>query len=181
MTSSNDTQKVVLVDENDKETGLEDKLKAHQNGARLHRAISIFVFNSKGETLLQQRAMTKYHSTGQWSSTCCSHPYPGEGIEAAAHRRLQEEMGFDCPMHEAFAFTYRAEVGNGLTEHEYDHVLFGRYDGDPRLNSEEAMGYRWISLVDLKAEIQEAPGGFTPWLKIALDRVIAAHGERGSV
>ena len=181
MTGSNDTQKVVLVDENDKETGLEDKLKAHQNGAKLHRAISIFVFNSKGETLLQQRAMTKYHSTGQWSNTCCSHPYPGESIEAAAHRRLQEEMGFDCTMHEAFAFTYRADVGNGLTEHEYDHVLFGRYDGDPRLNSEEAMGYKWILLGDLKAEIQEAPDCFTPWLKIVLDRVIAAHGKHGSI
>jgi isopentenyl-diphosphate delta-isomerase len=172
---SNDTQKVILVDENDREIGLEDKLKAHQNGAKLHRAISIFVFNSKGETMLQQRAMTKYHSKGLWSNTCCSHPYPGESIEAAAHRRLQEEMGFDCPMHEVFAFTYKADVGNGLTEHEYDHVLFGSYDGEPKPNSEEAMGYRWVSLDELSNEIRENPTMFTPWLRLIIDRVRSAR------
>ncbi len=170
--SSNDNQKVVLVDENDKQIGLEDKLKAHQNGAKLHRAFSVFVFNSSGETMLQQRAMSKYHTPGKWTNACCSHPFPGEGVLDAAHRRLKEEMGFDCEMHEKFSFIYKADVGNGLTEHEYDHVIFGKYEGKPALNREEAMDYRWISLQKLKEEIQRNPEKFTPWLRMVVDKVI---------
>ncbi len=170
--SKNDEQQVVLVDENDRQIGLENKLAAHQNGAKLHRAFSVFVFNSRGETMLQQRAMGKYHTPGKWTNACCSHPYPKEGVLEAAHRRLKDEMGFDCEMNEAFSFVYKADVGNGLTEHEYDHVIFGRYDGEPSLNKEEAMAYRWVSLPKLKKEIQENPGSFTPWLRIAIDKVI---------
>lgn len=176
--SNNDLQKVILVDENDRQVGLEDKMKAHQDGAKLHRAFSIFVFNSKGETMLQQRAMTKYHTQGKWTNTCCSHPMPGETVAQAAHRRLREEMGFDCDMSEAFAFTYKAEVGNGLTEHEYDHVFFGKFDGKPKLNKEEAMDYRWISLDELRSELQKSPENFTPWLRIAAERVVAVYNKQ---
>lgn len=172
MMADSDTQKVILVDENDRQIGLEDKLKAHQNGAKLHRAISIFVFNSNGETMLQRRAMGKYHTPGRWSNTCCSHPMPGEDVADAAHRRLSEEMGFDCEMHEAFSFIYRAEVENGLTEHEYDHVFFGTFEGEPRLNPDEVMDYKWMGLDALKSEIEKKPKEFTPWLMIVLDRVI---------
>ncbi|VVB77092.1 Isopentenyl-diphosphate Delta-isomerase [uncultured archaeon] len=163
---------VVLVDEHDREIGTEDKLRAHQNGGMLHRAISIFVFNARGETMLQQRAMSKYHTPGRWTNTCCSHPYPNESVIDAAHRRLREEMGFDCEMNEAFAFTYLADVGNGLTESEFDHVIFGAYDKDPEPNPEEAMSYRWIGLEGLKKEIEQNPDAFTPWLRIVLDKVI---------
>ncbi len=170
--AASDTQKVILVDENDNQKGLEEKLKAHQNGGKLHRAISIFVFNRKGETMLQQRAMGKYHAAGMWSNTCCSHPMPGETVDAAAHRRLVEEMGFDCDMREAFSFVYKADVGKDLTEYEYDHVIFGSYEGKPKLNRDEAMGFRWVSLDKLKEEIKAHPEGFSPWLRIILDRVV---------
>jgi isopentenyl-diphosphate delta-isomerase len=175
--SSNDMQKVILVDDNDRQVGLEDKLKAHQNGGKLHRAFSVFIFNSKGETMLQQRAMSKYHTPGKWTNACCSHPMPGESTIAAAHRRLKEEMGFDCDMEEKFSFVYKAEVGNGLTEHEYDHVIFGKYDGKPKLNKQEAMAYKWISLTKLKEELQRNPEDFTPWLRIVVDKVILARSK----
>lgn len=176
--SKNDSQKVILVDESDRQIGLEEKLKAHRNGAKLHRAFSVFVFNSKGETMLQQRATSKYHTQSKWTNTCCSHPMPNESVAEAAHRRLKEEMGFDCKMEETFSFIYKAEVGNGLTEHEYDHVFFGTYDGKPNLNKEETMNFRWIPLAKLKEEVQKNPDNFTPWLRISLDKVIAAYGKK---
>jgi len=163
---------VVLVDKNDREIGLSEKLAAHQNGGKLHRAMSIFVFNSKGETLLQQRAMTKYHTPGKWTNTCCSHPFPNESTIDAAHRRLEEEMGFDCELKEVFAFTYLADVGNGLVENEYDHVIFGTYDNDPEPNSEEAMAFRWLSLEKLGGEIKRSPDEFTPWIRMILGKVM---------
>jgi len=123
---------VVLVDENDNEIGVEEKINAHRKGL-LHRAFSIFVFNSKNELLLQKRAADKYHSGGLWSNTCCSHPRPGENLKDAAHRRLQEEMGFDCSLREVFSFLYKKSFDNGLTEHELDHVFFGKFDGIPKL------------------------------------------------
>ncbi|MDE1869819.1 MAG: isopentenyl-diphosphate Delta-isomerase [Candidatus Micrarchaeota archaeon] len=171
---------VILVNEQDEQIGTLEKLKAHQNGAKLHRAFSIFVFNSKGETLLQRRASTKYHTPGKWTNTCCSHPYIGESILDAAHRRLREEMGFDCTLTEEFSFIYRAEVGNGLTEHEYDHVLFGTYNGAPKLNREEAEDYKWASLEDIKKDAKENPESYTPWLKIALERVIEYRVKNGA-
>lgn len=169
------SQQVILVDNEDRQIGQDEKLHAHENGARLHRAFSIFVFNRKGETLLQQRAMTKYHSQGKWTNACCSHPMPGESVEEAAHRRLKEEMGFDCGLREVFSFTYRAEVGNGLTEHEYDHVLFGRYDGPVLPDREEAMDYKWVSLKRLQEDVRKGPDRFTPWLRASLDNVISAY------
>ena len=169
---SDTVEQVILVDHNDNQIGLEEKLKAHQNGGKLHRAFSIFIFNSKGETMLQQRALGKYHGGGLWTNTVCSHPRVNETTIQAAHRRLKEEMGFDCEMREVFAFEYEAAMDKGLTEHEYDHVLFGTYDGEPRPDASEANGWKWISLADLRNEIKKSPDLYTPWLKIAIENVI---------
>ena len=124
-----DNQKVILVDDRDNEIGTMEKMEAHYT-PNLHRAFSVFVFNTRGQMLLQQRAKTKYHSGGLWTNTCCSHPYPGEEIEAAATRRLEQEMGFTTPLTKAFDFIYQATFDNGLTEYEFDHVFIGEYDGD---------------------------------------------------
>src|SRR5262245_36737449 len=141
-------ERVVLVDENDREIGTEEKLKTHQQGL-LHRAFSIFVLNSEGQLLLQKRAAGKYHSPGLWGNTFCSHPRPGEELEAAVHRRLQAEMGFDCPLKRDFSFVYRVELNNGLIEHEIDHVFSGHHDGDPDANLEEVQDWRWVDLPTL--------------------------------
>ncbi len=164
--------KVILVDEHDHQIGITGKLDAHQNGGKLHRSISIFVFNSKGQTMLQQRASTKYHASDQWSNTTCSHPGPGESVLDAAHRRLKEEMGFDCNLKEVFTFIYDTPVGSGLTEHEFDHVFFGTYDGMPKLNPEEVRDWKWVGLDDLKKDMAKNPNLYTPWSKIAIDLVI---------
>ncbi|MDE1856593.1 MAG: isopentenyl-diphosphate Delta-isomerase [Candidatus Micrarchaeota archaeon] len=169
-----DDSEVVLVDENDRQVGVAGKLAAHQNGARLHRAFSVCLFNSKGEMLLQQRTMTKYHSKGKWSNTCCSHPTPSESIIEASHRRLREELGIDVPkLEDIFSFIYRVDVGDGLTEHEYDHVVFGRFDGLPKPNPEEVMDYKWMKSEDLRDDIKAHPDRYTGWLRIAIDRIIA--------
>ena len=162
---------VILVDENDNEIGTEEKMKAHQEG-KLHRAFSIFIFNSKGELLLQKRAKSKYHSGGLWSNTCCSHPMPGEALEKTVHRRLIEEMGFDCELKEIFSFTYKAKFDNGLIEHEYDHVFIGKFDGKPTPNPEEVDEWKWIDVEELKKGIQENPDNYTYWLKASIDKII---------
>ena len=176
--TSTDMQSVILVDENDRQIGVDDKLRAHQHGAKLHRAISVFVFNSKGETLIQRRAMGKYHSKGRWANTCCSHPMPGEGVAEAAHRRLKQEMGFDCTLREVFSFTYKADVGSDLTEHEYDHVFFGSYDSDAKPNVDEVMDHRWVAIDALEAEVRKNPEDFAPWLRICLPRVVSSLRSR---
>ena len=162
-------QKVILVDKNDNEVGVEEKLQAHKQG-KLHRAFSIFVFNKKGELMLQNRAEDKYHSGGLWSNTCCSHPVLGESLLEFAHRRLKEEMGFDCALREVFSFVYKKEFENGLTEHEYDHVLFGAFDGEPQLNPEEASDWKWMPLLALKEDINIHPARYTYWLKEILSK-----------
>ncbi len=163
---------VVLVNEYDEPVGLAGKMAAHQNGGRLHRAISIFIFNKKGETMLQQRADSKYHSPGLWTNTTCGHPLPDESPVAAAHRKLQQEMGFDCEMYEAFSFTYQADVGNGLMENEFDHVIFGMYEKDPVLNPHEAKNWKWMNIYALKKDLKKNPMLYTPWLKLAIGQVI---------
>jgi isopentenyl-diphosphate delta-isomerase len=165
-------QMVVLVDEKDRELDREEKLKAHQNGGKLHRAISVLVFNSKGGVMLQRRALTKYHAAGLWANTTCSHPMPGESVIATGHRRLKEEMGFDCDMREAFTFIYKADVGSGLTEYEYDHVLFGNYDGEPRINTSEVMDWKWMSLKEIKEEMEIIPEKYAPWFRLMIDRAM---------
>ncbi|MGC8710423.1 MAG: isopentenyl-diphosphate Delta-isomerase [Candidatus Micrarchaeia archaeon] len=169
-------EKVILVDEKDNEIGTEEKMKAHTNGGKLHRAISIFVFNRNGELMLQQRAFTKYHAKGKWTNTVCTHPRPGESVAAAAHRRLAEEMGFDCDLREVFSFVYTADVGSNLTENEYDHVFFGEYDGEPKPNPAEAASWKWIKLEELKEDVAKNPDNYTPWLRIMLDRVLKQRG-----
>lgn len=165
---------ITLVDEHDKEVGVVEKLAAHLSG-KLHRAISIFVFDARGRLLLQQRASTKYHSGGLWSNTCCSHPRHGEPTVDAARRRLAEEMGIDCELEEAFSFVYRAELPNGLIEHEYDHVFFGHHDGDPVPDPEEVDDWKWTGLAELKADVQVNPQSYSFWLVACLDRVIACR------
>ena len=172
-------EKVILVDENDSQIGLMNKMEAHEKGA-LHRAFSIFIFNSKGEFLIQQRAFSKYHSGGEWANTCCSHQREGETTLEAAHRRLVEEMGFDVDLKEVFNFTYKKEFGNGLTEHEFDHVVFGEFEGNPVPNPDEVANWKYITLKDLKSEIAAHPEQYTIWLQIALKEV-ELHLENKSV
>jgi isopentenyl-diphosphate delta-isomerase len=170
-------EQVILVDHNDKELGLEEKLRAHQNGAKLHRAFSIFIFNSRGETMLQRRAASKYHGGGLWSNTVCSHQRHGETTLEAAHRRLVEEMGFDCKMKEAFAFEYRTRMDKDLTEYEYDHVVFGTYDGEPDPNPAEVQDWKWMGLDELKEGLEKRPKEYTPWIRICIEKVIRYCNE----
>lgn len=158
-------EEVILVDAHDQELGLMEKMEAHRQGL-LHRAFSVFVLNSKGELMIQQRAAEKYHSGTLWTNTCCSHPRKGETAEEAAHRRLQEEMGFDCPIQKVLEFTYRAELDKGMIEHEYDHLFIGEYEGEPQLNPDEAMAWKWMRIEDLSADIQDHPERYTAWFKI---------------
>ncbi len=163
---------VILVDEKDNSIGVMEKLEAHKNGGRLHRAFSIFVFNKKGEMLLQHRAKSKYHCGGLWTNTCCSHPSPNEDTADAVHRRLKEEMGFDCDLNEILSFIYKAKVNNELTEWEFDHVFIGNFDREIKINPEEADDFKWISTDDLKKDIKKNPEKYTPWFKIILERVL---------
>jgi len=163
---------VTLVDENDIEVGVEEKMAAHRSG-KLHRAVSVFIFDSGGRLLLQKRAAAKYHSGGLWSNTCCGHPRPNENRRDAARRRLKEEMGIDCELAEMFSFVYRAALPNGLIEHEYDYVFFGNYDGEPAPNPEEAEDWKWVEMERLKADLKSNPHAYTFWLAACLDRVIA--------
>ena len=160
---------VIIVDENDIEIGTMEKMEAHRKGL-LHRAFSVLIFNSKGELLLQQRALHKYHSPGLWANTCCSHPRKGEDLIAAAKRRLNEEMGFVCDLTVAGHFIYRCDFDNGLTEHEFDYVLKGIYDNDPVINPDEVMNYKWSNIDLLKKEFELNPSLFTFWFKELLQR-----------
>lgn len=162
--------RVVLVDRSDNEVGVEEKLQAHVLG-RLHRAVSVFVFNSADELLLQRRAATKYHCGGLWSNTCCGHPEPGETTVSAATRRLREEMGLTCALRHAGSFVYRVPVGGGLVEHELDHVFHGRSDSVPALNADEVDELRWVRLDVLDRDLRENSACYTPWLSLALDQL----------
>jgi len=164
-------EQVILVDEKDKEIGLMPKLEAHQKGV-LHRAFSVFIINSQGEMLLQQRALGKYHSEGLWSNSCCSHPFPGENTADAAQRRLMEEMGINTTLNFLFSFIYKAKLGNGLFEHEYDHVYFGVYDKEPVINTSEVAAWKYISMQELQKDIEQHPSLYTEWFKLSLGEVI---------
>lgn len=165
-------EQVILVDEHDRELGAMEKLAAHERGGVLHRAFSVFIVDSSGCWLLQRRAAGKYHFPGLWTNACCSHPRPGEATEAAAHRRLREELGFDCPLAERFQFVYRAtSEAEGLTEHELDHVFTGVFEGDIHPDASEVDEIRWVELPALEREVREHPAAFTPWFQIAFDHV----------
>lgn len=160
---------VILVNENDKKIGLMAKQEAHVK-ALLHRAFSVFIFNDKNELMLQQRAFDKYHSPGLWTNTCCSHQRDGESNIDAGKRRLKEEMGFESELKETISFIYKAPFDNGLTEHEYDHILIGFYNETPNLNPDEAANWKWMSVEDIKKDISKNPGNYTAWFKIIFEK-----------
>lgn len=161
---------VVLVDANDNDIGTMEKMEAHEK-AVLHRAFSIFLFNTKGEMLIHQRAFSKYHTPGLWTNACCSHPRMGETLQQATSRRLREEMGMEAEIHKIFHFLYKADVGQGLIEHEVDHVFVGATDVLPNINREEVETYAYINLDELRTDIKLHPEKYTAWFKIAFDRV----------
>lgn len=167
---------VILVNTKDQPIGTMPKMEAHEKGL-LHRAVSVLVFNEKGEWLIQKRATSKYHSGGLWTNTCCSHPYPNETSLDAAERRLKEEMGMNERLIPLFSFTYKADLDKGMIEHEYDHVFIGYSDGLPQLNLEEACDFRYISQENLVLEIDNHPEKFTEWFKILVPKVVKAMAK----
>ena len=162
-------EKVILVNEKDEQIGLMPKLEAHKK-AVLHRAFSVFIFNNNNELMLQQRALDKYHSPGLWTNTCCSHQRNGETNIEAGKRRLQEEMGFIVDLQESISFIYKAPFDNGLTEHEYDHVLLGKYNNEPIINIDEVASWKWMPLEDVKVDISLRPELYTEWFKVIFDK-----------
>lgn len=167
-------EKLILVDRDDNVTGTAGKLEVHQQGL-LHRAFSVFIFNSSGEMLLQQRAMGKYHSAGLWSNACCSHPRVGENTTDAVARRLKEELGFSADTRFAFHFIYKTSFTNGLTEHEFDHVYTGIYDGAVDFNRQEVMDVCFKSMRELQRSLEENAGQYTSWFAIAFPLILEWH------
>lgn len=163
-------EEVILVNEQDEETGSMEKIEAHRR-AVLHRAFSVFIFNKNGEMLLQQRAHHKYHSGGLWTNACCSHPRPGEETINAASRRLKEEMGFQVPIKKIFDFTYRAEFDNGLTEFEFDHVFAGEYNGIIHADPDEVSDYCYKDIGTIKQSLQSHPQKYTAWFHLAFPKI----------
>lgn len=162
-------EKVILVDREDNSVGTLPKMEAHEKGV-LHRAFSVFILNQKGELMLQQRALHKYHSPALWTNTCCSHQREGEENLQAGTRRLEEEMGFSVPLEELFSFIYKAPFDNGLTEHELDHVMLGYYEGIPEINSDEVNTWKWMSLNEIASDLTVNPESYTVWFKIIFER-----------
>lgn len=169
---SSNKEKVILVDSFDKEVGTMEKMEAHKLGGVLHRAFSVFIFNTKGEMLLQQRAISKYHSGGLYTNTCCSHPRPNEDVESAANRRLEEEMGMSCKLHKIFSFEYKAALDHDLTEWEFDHVLIGECDDIPEINRLEVESYEYVNVEWLLKDIASRPYRYTEWFKASVEQVI---------
>lgn len=173
---------LILVDEHDNPVGYETKLRAHQDGGKLHRAFSVFIFNAAGEMLLQRRASGKYHFGGLWTNACCSHPRRGERTEDAARPRLRQEFGFEAELREIFTFIYRAtDPTSGLTEHEFDHVFVGHFDGTPRPNAGEIAEWKWVSAADLLADVRARPTEYTPWFGLAVERVLGRQTGPDSI
>jgi len=166
---------IILVDENDNQIGIEEKITTHKNG-KLHRAFSIFVFNNKNELLLQKRSNEKYHSPGLWSNTCCSHPQPNKNLIEEAEQRLKQEMGISCKLEKKFSFTYKIKFENNLTENEYDHVFIGEFNENPKPNKKEVSDWKWISLPKLKKDISINKEKYTYWLK----EIISKHSAEFS-
>jgi isopentenyl-diphosphate delta-isomerase len=155
---------VVLVDEKDNPIGVMEKMEAHQK-AMLHRAVSVFIIDSRGAWILQKRAYHKYHSKGLWTNTCCTHPFPDESEEESASRRLMEEMGLQCNLNKLFTFIYKENLGNGLTEYELDHVFWGISDDTPIINTDEVESWMKISFEKLHQSVTEQPDLYTYWFK----------------
>jgi isopentenyl-diphosphate delta-isomerase len=169
-----ESDELILVDEHDNPVGYETKLRAHQNGGKLHRAFSVFIFNTAGQMLLQRRAPDKYHFGGLWTNACCSHPRRGQSLIDAAHLRLREELGFDTELQEVFSFTYRAtDPTSGLTEHEFDHVFVGRFDGTLSPNAAEVDDCKWVGADELLTDVRARPAAYTPWFAAIVERVLS--------
>ena len=162
-------EQVILVDTNDQPLGLMPKMEAHEKGV-LHRAFSVFVLNDKGELMLQQRALHKYHSPGLWTNTCCSHQRDGETNIAAGKRRLHEEMGFVTELREVTSFIYKAPFDNGLTEHELDHIMIGNFNNTPNINPEEVASWKWMPVEAVRDDIQKHPENYTVWFIIIFEQ-----------
>jgi isopentenyl-diphosphate delta-isomerase len=172
--SPDKSDELILVDEQDNPVGYASKLAAHQSGGALHRAFSVFIFNSRGEMLIQRRAAGKYHFGGLWTNACCSHPRRGQLTLDAAHQRLRDELGFDTDLRELFSFTYRAvDPASGLTEHEFDHVFAGNFDGTPAPNAGEVDDWKWIAIGELLADVRAKPQAYTPWFNLVVERVVS--------
>ena len=172
---STDQEKVILVDSSDREVGTMEKMAAHRNGGTLHRAFSIFIFNTQGYMLLQKRAVSKYHSGGLYTNTCCSHPWPNEDVATAANRRLQGEMGMSCLLTEIFSFEYKAALDHDLTEWELDHVLIGKSDDIPQINPLEVESYEYVNVEWLLKDLDSRPNRYTEWFKASVGKVIETH------
>ncbi|MGL4583532.1 MAG: isopentenyl-diphosphate Delta-isomerase [Flavobacterium sp.] len=160
---------VILVNEQDEQVGVMGKMEAHEK-ALLHRAFSVFILNENNEVMLQQRASEKYHSPLLWTNTCCSHQRVGETNIEAGRRRLMEEMGFEVELSDVFSFIYKAPFDNGLTEHEFDHVMIGYYDGEPTINLEEVESWKWMSIEGIKLDMEQHPEVYTEWFKIIFSK-----------
>ncbi len=173
-------EQVILVDLDDCEIGVMEKMEAHKQ-AVLHRAFSVFLFNPQGKMLLQQRALTKYHSAGLWTNTCCSHPRPGEKLDDAVTRRLMEEMGISAKVSKAFDFIYQAELPDHLNEHEFDHVFIGNYDDEVRPNHLEVANFVYQSIEEVAANLQSHPEKYTVWFKIAFPKVVEWYQSNSSL
>ena len=173
-------EQVILVDVDDCEIGVMEKMEAHKQ-AVLHRAFSVFLFNPQGKMLLQQRALTKYHSAGLWTNTCCSHPRPGEKLDDAVTRRLMEEMGLTAKVSKAFDFIYQAELPDHLNEHEFDHVFIGNYDDEVRPNHLEVANFVYQSIEEVAANLQSHPEKYTVWFKIAFPKVVEWYQSNSSL
>jgi isopentenyl-diphosphate delta-isomerase len=163
-------KQIILVNESDETIGVMDKMEAHRKGV-LHRAFSVFIFNSKGEMLLQQRALNKYHSGGLWTNACCSHPGPGEDTIVAANRRLKEEMGFQTHLKKIFDFVYRSEFENGLIEHEFDHIFVGEFERDIVMNREEVKDFCYKKLDEIRDSLAIQPQKYTAWFHLAFPKI----------
>lgn len=162
-------EEVILVNQENEQIGTMPKMEAHEK-ALLHRAFSVFIVNDDGEIMLQQRAASKYHSPLLWTNTCCSHQRVGESNLDAGKRRLQEEMGFEAELKELFSFIYKAPFDNGLTEHEYDHVMIGNFNREPKINPEEVEAWKWMSPELVKKDITNNPKEYTVWFKIIFEK-----------
>lgn len=172
-----DQNLVILVDKEDKPMGTMEKMEAHRK-AMLHRAVSVFIVNSKNQWLLQKRALDKYHSPGLWTNTACTHPFDGESNLEAANRRLHEEMGLSANLTEIFHFIYHEQLDHELSEHELDHVFIGLCDELPMPNPEEVAGYRYVDFAELHDDIQKSPDGYTVWFRKVFEKVNSILNER---
>lgn len=175
-------EELILVDADDNPVGFETKLAAHESGGKLHRAFSVFVFDRMGRMLLQRRAKKKYHFGGLWTNACCGHPKRGEKLPDAARVRLGEEFGFDAEVEEVFSFVYRAtDPGSGLTEHEFDHVFYAGFEGEPRPDPDEIEAWKWVTPAELTTDLSTNPQDYTPWFVISAPRVIekSPNHDRG--